>query len=139
MIGTGTGLSPYISMMRSMNLGNENQKTAVIHGARFEKDFAYSDELKNEMESRDNFLYFQTCSRPEDPDTWCGMCGRVNSVLEEKLIEKSWGEELKPENTNIYLCGNPEMVKNMTEYFQNLGFKENSRREPGQIFIEKYW
>ncbi|NPA45816.1 MAG: hypothetical protein GXO24_01210, partial [Chlorobi bacterium] len=51
---------------------------------------------------------------------------------------KKIGFEPKPENTHVFLCGNPHMVDNMKALLKEDGFKEHTKREPGQIHAEEF-
>jgi ferredoxin--NADP+ reductase len=136
LIGTGTGLGPFVSMSETFPLGLEDQKTTLIHGVRFERDLGYVEELSAMEKNRPGFFYRPIVSRAQ---SWTGMCGRVQNCWNKELFKKDWGFEPSPQNTHIFLCGNPEMVKDMTALLESEGYKQNSRKEPGQIHIEKYW
>jgi ferredoxin--NADP+ reductase len=53
-------------------------------------------------------------------------------------LEKKWGYRPKPKDTHVFLCGNPLMTSAMLEILSTEGFKEHSRKEPGQIHIESW-
>ncbi len=139
LIGTGTGLAPYISMVESLGLGKEGQKTTVVHGVRHCKDLGYVEELNSLSNERDGLFYLPVVSRPEEKDKWNGLCGRVQVCWEKVKSKVDWGTEPTPENTHIYLCGNPQMVIDMTKLLEEEGYRAHSRKEPGQIHVEKYW
>lgn len=44
-----------------------------------------------------------------------------------------------PETTRIFLCGNPAMIEEMVEALAAEGYREHSRRQAGQIHVERYW
>ena len=54
-------------------------------------------------------------------------------------MEKAWGSRPGPENTHVFMCGSPQMSESMLEILQQEGFKEDKKKEPGQIHVEKYW
>ncbi|MCB0394434.1 MAG: hypothetical protein KDD25_07735, partial [Bdellovibrionales bacterium] len=72
-------------------------------------------------------------------ETFEGWKGRVQVCWNKDIFAKEWKECPSPETTHMFLCGNPDMVKDMTAQFESEGFTQHSRKQPGQIHIEKYW
>ncbi len=140
LIGTGTGLAPYMSMTRSHLRLGENRKFAVIHGARHSWDLGYRSELMTLRNIADNFTYIPVVSRPgEEVVPWGGEVGYVQNIWERELIKNAWGFRPLPENTHIFLCGNPAMIESAVAVLGKAGFKEHSKKSPGEIHLEKYW
>ena len=50
-----------------------------------------------------------------------------------------WGTAITSENTHVFLCGSPGMIEDMLGILAQEGFREHSRRTPGQVHLEKYW
>ncbi len=140
-IATGTGLAPYMSMIRTNLECNSERKFAVIHGARHSWDLGYRSELNGFKRLCSNFEYIPVIDHPEEENgRWAGETGFVNKIWTERRLTDSWGVEPTPENTRIFLCGNPLMIKSMLEVLKEEGFTEFNRREKtGQIHVEKYW
>jgi ferredoxin--NADP+ reductase len=140
-IATGTGLAPYMSMIRTNLECNSERKFAVIHGARHSWDLGYRSELNGFKRLCSNFEYIPIIDHPEEESgRWAGETGFVNKLWTEGRLTDSWGVKPTPENTRIFLCGNPLMIKSMLEILQSEGFTEFNRREKtGQIHVEKYW
>lgn len=138
LIGTGTGVAPYMSMLRSDALRRKGN-IVVIHGAANSWDLGYSSEL-NLLESiAPHFSYIPTITMPEKEFTpWPGKTQFIQEIWEEGTIEKLWGFKPTAENTHIFLCGNPNMVNGMTECLEKEGFKEHTRKQAGQIHVEKF-
>lgn len=134
LISTGTGLGPYMSMIRSTNLGT-NQKTILVHGVRYSEDLGYSEELKTLSKQREGLSYVPIVSRPSE--LWKGWVGRIPQLWPSLLKESN--ATCSPDNSYIFLCGNPDMIKEMTSLLEIQGFKAHTRKEPGQIHTEKYW
>ena len=44
-----------------------------------------------------------------------------------------------PDDTHLFVCGNPEMIENMVQLLSRQGFREHSKQLPGQIHVERYW
>jgi len=140
LIATGTGLAPYMSMVRtSLELDSERH-FAVIHGAYHSWDLGYRDELSMLDRLFSNFVYVPTLSHPhQEPTPWTGQAGFVQSVWTGGYLEKAWGFKPSPESTHVYLCGHPNMIEDMVAILTAEGFTEHSRRNPGTIHVERFW
>ncbi len=140
-IATGTGVAPFVSMLRSHILRDRlDYKVVLLHGVRYKNDLGYETELIEMTTKNKNFFYFPIVSRP-DP-TWQASqkaVGRVQLLWQSKVIEQSLGCQISPQNTHIMLCGNPYMIQDMVAILEKLGFSVHSRRQPGNIHFEKYW
>lgn len=140
-IATGTGVAPFVSMLRSSILDERtNYKIALLHGVRYRSDLGYEKELAQMAQFKENFFYFPIVSRPDS--IWQkakGAIGRVQSLWHNQVIEKSFGFAPSPQNTHIMLCGNPYMIEDMLIILEALGFSIHTRRQPGHIHFEKYW
>ena len=140
LVATGTGLAPYMSMLRTMLPGAGDRKVAVLLGARHSWDLGYQSELVTMDRLSPAFSYHSIISRPaEEPVPWGGPAGYVQDLWREGTLEKAWGFKPAPENTCVFLCGNPAMIDDMVAMLAAKGFREHSRKEPGEIFVERYW
>lgn len=139
MISTGTGLAPFMSMVRTHLVCGGERKFVILHGARYSYDLGFYSELSVLNSGCKNFHYIPCISRPEKDPNWGGPKGRVTEVIKTGLIEKLSGLQLTPENFDVLLCGNPVMIEEMTRYLESLGFKQNKPEEPGQIHKEEFW
>ena len=137
LVSTGTGLTPYISMIRSQLKSNPNRKWIVLHGVREEADLSFDQELRDTQNAFDNLYYFPCVSRSLEKDSFYK--GRVTDFIKSETIIKTSGLELTPENFDVLLCGNPAMIEELTSYFESLGFKKDKGKETGQIHTEEYW
>ncbi|MCA9395549.1 MAG: ferredoxin--NADP reductase, partial [Candidatus Omnitrophica bacterium] len=140
LVATGTGLAPYISMLRSGILNRFEGKVCVMHGVRNARDLGYRSELELLQVSNPNFLYLPTLSRTYDELVpWSGEAGHVQEHWKAKKIHAAWNADMSPANTHFFLCGNPAMIQAMTETLVEEGYTEHSKTNPGQIHVEKYW
>jgi ferredoxin--NADP+ reductase len=140
MIGTGTGLAPYVAMLKEhMSCAHSARRLVVAHGARHARDLGYRLPLTKLDIECPNFLYAPTISRPTEGDSWVGHVGRVESLIHDGTLERAMGEKIEPGKFHIFLCGNPGMCEDMMDHFQELGFTEDKPREPGDLHFEKYW
>lgn len=140
MIATGTGLAPYVSMLRTDLERHRERRLAVLHGARHSWDLGYRAELVTMQRLCPNLTYLATVSRPEEePVPWGGETGYVQDLWQRRTVKSAWGFQPTPVNTQIFLCGNPAMIDSMTAILTAEGFRERTRHQPGQIHAEKWW
>lgn len=139
-LGTGTGLAPYMSMLRSDLICNENRKYAVIHGARNSWDLGYRSELLTVGRLCHNFTYVSVISDPaSEPMKWNGYTGFIEDIWNQHILQTKWGFDITPQNTHIFLCGHPAMIISMLNILEKDNFKEHKKISPGNIHLEKYW
>lgn len=139
-VATGTGLAPYISMIRSHLLAYPERKLCILHGARHSWELGYRAQLNHWQSFIDNFSYYAVISRPdEEPEPWHGNTGHIDDLIDKNLVTKAWGSPYSPENTSIFLCGNPAMIEDMIGRFEGEGFRFHSKQSPGNLHAEKFW
>jgi ferredoxin--NADP+ reductase len=139
LIATGTGLAPYISMLRTMLVNETQRRFVVLHGARYGWDLGYRGELESLARLRPNFTYIPSITRPDEDPHFQGRAGRVQALLEQGVVEKESGVALEPAQADVFLCGNPDMVKAVKAILEAKGFSAGQGREPGTIHVEEYW
>jgi ferredoxin--NADP+ reductase len=140
LVGTGTGLAPYMSMLRGELGCREGRHTTVLLGARHSWDLGYRGELITMQRFCPTFHYLPIVSRPGDEIVeWKGETGYVQDLWDRGLVERALGEKPTPENTHVLLCGNPAMIEGMIRRLGEDGFVEHTKQSPGQIHAEKYW
>jgi len=139
LIATGTGLAPYISMLRTMLVKDDQRRFVVLHGARYSWDLGYRAELESLGRLRPNFAYIPSITRADHDPHFIGYTGRIQSLVEQGVIEKESGVELDPAKAEAFLCGNPEMVKIVSLMLEKKGFARKGGAGPVTIHIEEYW
>ncbi len=139
LIATGTGLAPYVSMLRTILAHETRRKFVVLHGARYSWDLGYRGELETLARLRPNFTYIPSITRPDQDQHFLGRIGRIQAILEQGALEKDAGVELDPEHADVFLCGNPEMIKVVSEMLAKKGFQRGDSKTPGNIHVEEYW
>jgi ferredoxin--NADP+ reductase len=138
LVATGTGVAPYMSMLRSDALKRKG-KIMVIHGAANSWDLGYSSELELLQTITPNFSYLPTITLPEkEHSLWKGKTQFIQDLWKEGVVENAWGFKPTPENTHVFLCGNPNMIADMVAVLEKDSFVEHSRRQSGQIHVEKF-
>lgn len=137
LIATGTGLAPYIAMLRTPTPWERYEKICVVHGVRHAADLAYTDELKGyEEQYPGRFRLAQALTREEREGC---LHGRIPALLESGDLEKTAGFTMQPNDSVVLLCGNPAMLDDMEERLKERGMKRHRTKSPGQIVLERYW
>ncbi len=140
LVSTGTGLAPYISMVRSKLTCGGPRRFAILHGARHSWDLGYRSELETLDRMCSNFSYLPSISRPaEEPVSWNGESGYIQDIWKRRPLEEEWGFPPTPADTHVFVCGNPEMIETMVRILDVEGFREHSKQTPGQVHVERYW
>jgi ferredoxin--NADP+ reductase len=133
--GTGTGLAPYISMVREGKCWDMYEKVIIYHGVRNAAQLAYADELLAlEKERPDQFFYLPTVSGENVENTFHG---RITTTWEEAIAKV--GGPIEPEGTRFMLCGNRAMINDMVSQLGDLGLHRALRATSGQIHSEVYF
>lgn len=139
LIGTGTGLAPYISMIGDHHRCNLGRRFVVVHGARYVRELGYRDELEALDRDCNTLVYIPTVSRPAPEDAWVGHVGRVQSVFADGTIDAALGEPLSPDKTHVFVSGNPDMVEEIQRDLIAQAYSLHSPRSPGTLHVERYW
>jgi ferredoxin--NADP+ reductase len=139
LIATGTGLAPYISMLRTMLVNDAQRRFVVLHGARYGWDLGYRGELESLARLRPNLTYIPSITRPDQDPHFHGHTGRIQTLVEQGVLEKESGVALNPAQAEVFLCGNPEMVNVVKVLLEAKGFAAKNGNEPGTIHVEEYW
>jgi NAD(P)H-flavin reductase len=129
-VSSGTGLAPFISMIETLRGRGQQREVSILHGVSYDYDLAWREQL-TELEGSGDFPlhYVGTVSRPQSCPDWTGCTGRVEAIVGDQLTEQG----LTPENTTIYLCGNPDMITAVEEVAEDRGFPSE------QVRKELYW
>lgn len=137
LFATGTGLAPYIAMLRTKEPWERYKKIVVVHGVRLESDLAYTQELKDYQKTRpDQFALVQGLTR-EQSDV--AMRGRLPALLASGQLESAADCSLTKDDSAVMLCGNPAMLDSMEELLNSRGLVKHRSKSPGQIVLERYW
>ncbi|HXI45270.1 MAG TPA: FAD-binding oxidoreductase [Candidatus Acidoferrales bacterium] len=122
-VSTGTGIAPFISMIRQSMAEKAPRKTILLNGCSYVDELGYVPELEGlEREGRYPLKYIPTISRPNDPRNagWTGRTGRAEAVVGEVCRDLG----LRPDRTVVYICGNPDMILNVERDLMGRGFPE---------------
>lgn len=137
LIGTGTGLAPYIAMLRTAKPWERYEQIVVVHGVRHLPDLSYSEELKQfEAEYPGRFHYVPTATRESGDGV---LRGRIPQLIESGDLESFADVGMTADTSCVMLCGNPAMLDDMEELLAKREMKKHRTKSPGHIVLERYW
>ena len=145
MIATGTGLGPFVSMLRERLVWDRFARLVLVHGARTSAELAYAEEFAA-MVARPPFA----CTPPvltvlhaltrDGATTATGLLhGRITTLLEGGVLESAAGLVLEVTQSRVMLCGNPAMIEDMRTLLHARQMRPSRRALPGQFVTENYW
>ena len=140
LVATGTGLAPYMSMLRT-HLGEPNDtRVLVVHGARHSWDLGYRAELMTMQRLSPRLTYLPIISNPDGEIVpWTGFTGLIGDLWASEALIGVWQMAPSPATTHVFLCGNPLMIEAMLKVLGADGYVEQTPKQPGQIHLEKFW
>lgn len=137
LIATGTGLGPYLSMLRSDALWDRFRKAVLVHAVRRAADLAYRDVVAAiAARHGERFRAVSFVSREQHAGA---LAGRIPEAIGDERLERAAGVPLAPETSQVMLCGNPDMVMDATDALKARGLKRHRHRDPGHVAVEPYW
>lgn len=140
LLSTGTGLAPFMSVIKDPEVYERFDKVILTHGVREVSELAYEETIR-ELPNNEYFgemidgklLYYPTVTR-EDYHTQ----GRLTDALVEGKIQEKLGlPPLSVEDDRFMICGSPSMLKDFCAILDERGFKETRRGVYAEYVIER--
>ena len=131
LLGTGTGLAPYMSLIQDIEMYERFEKIILVHGVRTVNELAYADFIENEVPNKEFFgedvknklIYYPTVTREEFRNR-----GRLtNLITSGKLFTDIGLPPINPKEDRAMICGSAEMLKDTEEILDSLGFEVSPR------------
>lgn len=143
MIATGTGVGPFISMLREPYVWGRFRNLILVHGVRHADELSYSDELagyalKTPFGATSRLQVVRSVTRDETEDPQL-LKGRVTALFENGALEQAAGLPITEAASRFMMCGNPEMIDDMRKLLHERGMRPVRRALPGQFVTENYW
>ena len=136
-LSTGTGIGPFLSMLRTDEPWAKFGRVVLVHSVRFAEELTYRDEIAGiAAQHAGAFAYVPMVSREAHRDA---LAGRIPPAIDDGRLEARAGISLTPENAHAMLCGNPAMVDDVQKVLAARGMRRHRRKEPGHITLETYW
>lgn len=137
LISTGTGVGPFLSILRTALAWQRFERIVLVQAVRQVADLLYTDITQTlTTEHPAQFVHIPFVSREAFPTA---LVGRVPQALANGRLESRAGININATDSQFMLCGNPQMVDDMTKALIARGLKKHRRRDPGQISVENYW
>ncbi len=141
MLGTGTGLAPFLSLIRDPETYEHYEKVVLVHGTREVAELAYADMIEKELPEdeflgefvRDKLIYYPTVTREPFRNR-----GRITDLIENNGLTTDIGlAPLNPEHDRIMICGNQGLNSDLATLLKARGFVEGSSGQPGTYVVER--
>ena len=131
LVATGTGLAPFLSLLRADELWRRFKDVVLVHAVRYARELTYQDVIR---QTKARYVTF--VSREPAPPA---LMGRIPAAIADGRLEAAAGLKLAPETSHVMLCGNPQMLKDVTAVLTQRGMRKHRRRAPGHITVESFW
>lgn len=136
MFATGTGLGVFISLLKTDDPWKRFNNIVLVHGVRTSDELTYKETI-DALNTKNNnkLIYIPTITR-EKKD------GAFNVRIPEGLKKNLFQERAQlniTQDSQIMICGNPDMINDTVEFLGESGLERNRRSKPGNITLEKYW
>ena len=131
LISTGTGLAPFLSILRTEAPWRRFKNIVVVHAVRQARELTYREVIQ-----KTGARYVTFVSRESAPGS---LAGRIPAAIADGRLEKAAGVALSPETSHVMLCGNPQMLKDAQAALAARGMRKHRRRAPGHITVESFW
>ncbi len=141
LLATGTGLAPFLSIVKDPDTYDRFERVILVHGCRTVDELAYSelltkdlpqDEFVGEMVSNQLSYYPSVTRQPFRHN------GRITELINSgRLASDLELPPLDPADDRVMLCGGPAMLSELTKLLEGAGFAEGNHSVPGQFVVEK--
>ncbi|MBT8437995.1 MAG: ferredoxin--NADP reductase [Gammaproteobacteria bacterium] len=141
LLSTGTGLAPFLSIIKDPEVYENFEKVILVHGCRYINELTYQQLITHELKHNEYFgdsvkeklIYYPAVTREPYINY-----GRITKLLQTgKLIEDIGTPALNREDDRFMLCGSPSMLTSLTEILDDLGFTETRKNDLGEYVIER--
>ena len=141
LLATGTGLAPFMSIIRDPDTYQRFERVILVHGVRRVDELAYHALLSHELASHEflgemiasQFTYHPTVTRETYPNM-----GRITDIIRSGELFKAVGTPgLQAEEDRIMICGSPAMLRDLTDMLKSSGFSEGNTSTPGDFVVER--
>jgi len=142
LLSTGTGLAPFLSLVKDPEMYERFEKIVLVHGVRLTSELAYEDYLSKVLPAdenlgelvRDKLIYYPTVTREPYRNR-----GRQTDLIESGKLFTDIGQgPLDPTTDRVMICGSPSMLKDLSTLLDSRGFQISPHiGEPGDYVIER--
>lgn len=136
MFATGTGIGPFLSILKTEQAWQRFEKIVLAYSVRSQNELAYPELIAQlEKQHGEQLCFVPLVTRQAVPQA---LNMRVTGALVSGALEARAGIKLLPETSHVMMCGNSEMITEVSSLLADRGMQRHRRREPGHITTEKY-
>jgi ferredoxin--NADP+ reductase len=141
LLSTGTGLAPFMSIIRDPETYERFEQVVLVHGVRQKDELAYHDLLLQHLPQHEflgeivsgKLLYYPTVTR----EAYRNM-GRVTELVDNgKLAADLNLPPLDAAEDRVMICGSPGMLRDLKAMLEARAFREGNTSKPGDFVIER--
>ena len=141
MLATGTGLAPFMSIVRDPETYERFDEVVLVHGVREVSELAYHELLIKDLPEHEflgelvtgKLKYYPTVTREDFVNQ-----GRITDLIESgKIFQDLNLPTLDPTTDRVMICGSPAMLKDLKRMLEARGFDEGNTTRPGDFVIER--
>lgn len=137
LMATGTGIGPFLSMLGTAKPWQRYEKIVLVWATRTFAELTYQDLIHQLLTEHPlQFICIPFVSREI---TTSALTGRIPQAIIDGRLEERAGISIHTDDSQVMLCGNPQMVKDTTNTLIERGLKKHRRFSPGHISSENYW
>lgn len=137
MMATGTGIGPYISLLRTPGALDRHARAVLVHSVRQAAELAYRDEIEAHVAASNGRLSYLPIVTREPGAT--PLHGRIPQLVADGALQKQVMAPLDPATDRVMVCGNPDFTADMRRLLGERGFVPCRRNTAGTMLFEKYW
>lgn len=140
LLSTGTGLAPFMSIIKDPEIYDQFDEVILTHGVRFKSELAYADYIENELPNNEYFgdiiseklKYYPTVTREPFRNQ-----GRLTQLLTSGKLTNDLGIADLNKDDRFMICGSPAMLNEFCSILDDLGYTGADKGHQGHYVIEK--
>lgn len=136
-MATGTGIGPFLSILATNKPWQRYEQVILVYAVRALSELNYQDLIQQFLAEHPKQLAYIPFVSREIVDF--ALAGRIPQAIIDGRLEKRAGMNINATDSQVMLCGNPQMVKDATNTLMERGLKKHRRVSSGQISSENYW
>ena len=137
MLSTGTGIGPYLSMLKTKEAWERFDNIILVHAVPYANELCYSGLIETfKSEHPNKFQFISVVSREDHDDS---LSGRIPHLIENGELEARANLRIHKEDSHIMLCGNSGMLKDSKAVLKERGLDRHLNHKPGHVSAEQYF
>lgn len=137
LFATGAGLGVFLSILKTRAPWKRFGSIILVHSVRTKEALTHLPLISSWQEQHTkNFFWVPVITREKIKKTHND---RIVTLIQQGILEESLNLSLSSTTSQVMLCGNPAMIKEVCDLLLGRNFQMNRPRSPGQITIESYW